>query len=23
MGFMVGEYVAVDGKHYNTSFGFI
>jgi len=23
MGFMVGEYVAVDGKHYNASFGFI
>jgi len=23
MGFMVGEYVAVDGRHYNASFGFI
>ena len=23
MGFMVGEYVAVDGKHYHASFGFI
>jgi len=23
MGFMVGEYVAVDGKHYNATFGFI
>ena len=23
MGFMVGEYVAIDGKHYNASFGFI
>jgi hypothetical protein len=23
VGFMVGEYVAVDGKHYNASFGFI
>jgi hypothetical protein len=23
MGFMVGEYIAVDGKHYNASFGFI
>jgi hypothetical protein len=23
MGFMVGEYIAVDGKHYHTSFGFI
>src|SRR5262245_44748951 len=23
MGFMVGEYVAMDGKHYNASFGFI
>lgn len=23
MGFMVGEYVAVDGKHYNGAFGFI
>lgn len=23
MGFMVGEYAAVDGKHYNASFGFI
>jgi hypothetical protein len=23
MGFMVGEYVAVDGKHYNAAFGFI
>jgi hypothetical protein len=23
MGFMVGEYVAVDGKHYNVTFGFI
>ena len=23
MGIMVGEYLAVDGKHYNASFGFI
>jgi hypothetical protein len=23
MGFMVGEYVAMDGKHYHASFGFI
>jgi hypothetical protein len=23
MGFMVGDYVAVDGKHYHASFGFI
>ena len=23
MGFMVGEYVAMDGKHYNGAFGFI
>jgi hypothetical protein len=23
MGFMVGEYVATDGKHYHASFGFI
>jgi hypothetical protein len=23
MGFMVGEYIAVDGKHYNESFGFV
>ena len=23
MGFMVGEYVAVDGHHYNATFGFI
>jgi len=23
MGFMVGVYVAMDGKHYNASFGFI
>ena len=23
MGFMVGEYVAIDGRHYNATFGFI
>jgi hypothetical protein len=23
MGFMVGDYVAVDGKHYHATFGFI
>jgi len=23
MGFMVGEYVAMDGKHYHATFGFI